>query len=224
MGHWIELSRGDGSRVKAYRADATDASRGTVVVLQEIFGVNQHIRSVCERFAQAGYHAVAPALFERIERNVELDYSPDGIEAGKVLMSRLTTEQCLADVEAAASAATGVKPAVVGYCWGGTLAFAAATRLGDRLSAAVCYYGGGIGNLLDERPRCPVQFHLGAKDQSIPAETIDKVREALPDAPLYVYDAGHGFNCDARGSYEPVSAKLAFERTIAFLQEHAGGQ
>ncbi|GGE46260.1 carboxymethylenebutenolidase [Agaricicola taiwanensis] len=223
MGHWIEARRNDGTAVRCYRANAVGDVIGDVVIVQEIFGVNEHIRNVCERYAQAGFNALAPALFDRVEPDIELDYTPDGIARGRAVMSEIPTADAIADIAAAVDACGSMKPAVVGFCWGGTLAFAAATQIGDKLSCAVSYYGGGVANLLNSPPRCPVLFHFGEKDQSIPAETIDAVRKALPDAPLYTYDAGHGFSCDARASYEPESAARAFERTISFLKANARG-
>jgi carboxymethylenebutenolidase len=221
MGQWIEAARSDGSKVRCYGADAAGTAVGNVVIIQEIFGVNAHIRSVCERYAQAGFNAMAPALFDRVAADIELDYTPEGIARGRAVMSEIPMPDALADIEAAVGTFSTAKPSVVGFCWGGTLAYAAAARIGDRLTAAVSYYGGGVANLLSEKPRCPVLFHFGEKDQSIPAETVDAVRKALPDAPLHTYDAGHGFSCDARGSYEPDSAARAFERTIAFLNTNA---
>lgn len=221
MGHWIEAPLPQGKSTRCYRADATGAALGNVVIVQEIFGVNDHIRNVCERYAQAGFNAIAPALFDRVEPNIELDYTPEGIERGRAVMAKIAMPDALADISAAVGAHSGPRPSVVGFCWGGTLAYAAATGFGERLTSAVSYYGGGVANLLGDKPKCPVQFHFGNKDQSIPAETVEAVRGALPDAPLYVYDAGHGFSCDARGSYEPESAKIAFERTIAFLKANA---
>jgi carboxymethylenebutenolidase len=222
MGSWINAKRADGGSVRVYRAPAQGTAKGSVVIVQEIFGVNEHIRNVCDRFAAQGYTALAPAVFDRVEPNVELGYDQAGIEKGREIMAKVGMEPALADIVAAVGAVTGGKPAVIGYCWGGTLAYAATTRFGDKLSCAVSYYGGGVGNMLGEKPKCPVMFHFGKRDQSIPLDVVDKVRAALPDAPLHVYDAGHGFSCDARGSFDAESAKLALERTLGFLAAHGG--
>ena len=222
MGKPITLTAADGHTLDGYRADPSGAARGGLVVAQEIFGVNHHIRAVCDRFAEAGYLAVAPALFDRTQKRVELGYTPEDIAAGRAIMQKLDLDAAMKDVAAAAAVAKEAgKTAVVGYCWGGTVAWAAATRLAG-LAGSVAYYGGGIGGLAGEKPRCPVMLHFGDQDQSIPMEVVEKVRAAHPDLPLYIYHAGHGFNCDARGSYHAESAKLALDRTLGFLREHVG--
>jgi carboxymethylenebutenolidase len=219
MGKAIELTASDGHRLAAYRADPAGTPKGLVVVAQEIFGVNSHIRGVADGFAAAGYVAVAPALFDRVERGVEIGYAPADIERGRDLKAKAGLDQALLDVAAARAAEPGLPAAVVGFCWGGLVAWAAATRL-DGLSAAVSYYGGGIGELAGEKPRCPVMLHFGEKDHAIPLSDVDKVRKAHPDLPVHLYDAGHGFNCDQRGSYDKAAADLAQSRTLEFLGRH----
>jgi carboxymethylenebutenolidase len=222
MGNHITLTAADGFTLDGYRADPQGKARGGLVVAQEIFGVNHHIRAVADRFAEAGYLAIAPALFDRARKKVEFGYTPDDITKGREIMQSVHLDNVMKDVSAAAAVAQAAgKVGVVGYCWGGTVAWASATRL-DGIAASVAYYGGGIGGLAGERPRCPVMLHFGDQDQSIPMEVVEKVRAAHPKLPLYVYHAGHGFNCDARGSYHAESAKLALDRTLGFLREHVG--
>ena len=222
MGTTIELTASDGHRLAAYRAEPAGKPRGAIVVIQEIFGVNSHIRSVADGYAADGYLAIAPALFDRAERGFEVGYSPPEIERGRAVRAKISLDDALKDVAAAIKAAASAgKVGVVGYCWGGTVAWAAATRL-DGLAASSPHYGGGIAEIAAEKPRVPVMFHFGDKDQSIPMSDVEKVRKAQPGQTLHVYSAGHGFNCDQRGSYDPASAKLARERTLAFLRQHVG--
>lgn len=222
MSRTIQLTAADGVTIGAYRADPSGKPRGGLVVLQEIFGVNPHIRRVADGFAAAGYLAIAPALFDRAKPGVELGYAPDDIAAGVALVGEVGHDGTMLDVAAAVKAASaGGKVGVVGYCWGGSLAFAAACGI-DGVAAAVGYYGGNIAKSLDQRPKAPLMLHFGERDDHIPMSDVDKVRAALPGTPVHVYDAGHGFNCDARGSYDEASAARALERTLAFLAEHIG--
>jgi len=220
MGETVSLTADDGHRLDAYRAAPEGASRGGVVVVQEIFGVNAHIRDVCDRFAEAGYDAIAPALFDRVRPGVELNYDPPGVEKGRELAVAVGWDDPTRDIAAAAKAvrADG-RVGVVGYCWGGTWVYVAACRLG--LGAAACYYGRLIVEHLDERPRCPTIMHFGAEDATIPLETVETIRQALPEVPIHVYEnAGHGFNCDRRADFRPDSAALALERTLELFAAH----
>ena len=219
MGEFTTLKAADGHELGAYRAEAGGARKGSMVVIQEIFGVNGHIRSVCDRYAEAGYDAIAPALFDRVETGVELDYIADDIEEGRRLAAAIGWDQPTLDIEAAAKAIDPErKSGVVGYCWGASWTWVAACRLD--MVCAVCYYGRHIVELLDERPRCPVMMHFGALDASIPKANVDRIRAAYPDITVHVYeDAGHGFNCDRRADFRPESAALAFERTLAFIAD-----
>lgn len=222
MGSWISLTADDGHTLSAYRADPEGAPRGGLVVLQEIFGVNAHIRSVCDGFAEEGYLVVAPALFDRIERGVELGYTPDTTPRGRALRGELGWDAPLRDIRAALEvAASAGNVVVIGYCWGGSLAFLSATRL-DGVAAAVAYYGGQIVGFASESPRCPVLMHFGARDALIPPADREAIAAAQPSARIHVYDADHGFSCDARGSFDPAAATLARSRTLAFLALHAG--
>ena len=217
MGKMIRLTAKDGHELGAYVVEPKGKAKGGVVVVQEIFGVTKHIERVADRFAAEGYKVVAPAMFDRVERSVTLEYSE--IEKGRGYMQRLQWPNTLADVEAAISEARSAgKVAVVGYCWGGTVAHVAASKLA--IDAAVSYYGGGVAKQLDKKPRCPIMYHFGDKDASIPLGDIEKIKNAVPTSVLHVYPgAGHGFNCDERASYSAKDAQLAFERSLEFLHE-----
>ncbi|CAG1000739.1 carboxymethylenebutenolidase [Burkholderiales bacterium] len=222
MGRWIELAAADGVKISAWRADPAGKPRGGLVVAQEIFGVNSHVRSVCDGYAADGYLAIAPALFDRIRPGVDLGYTPEDIERGRELKAKAALDPALADIAAAqAAASVAGKVGVVGYCWGGYVAWMSAARL-PGFACAVPYYGGGMLEAGGERPRCPVLAHFGEKDALIPVEGVRKFAAAHPDSRVLLYPANHGFNCDQRGSYDAPSAKLARERTLAFLREHVG--
>jgi carboxymethylenebutenolidase len=221
VGENIRLRATDGFELSAYVAKPAGKPRGGLVVIQEIFGVNGHIRRVADGYAADGYLAIAPALFDRIEPGIEIGYTPPDIERGRDLKGRSSTENALKDIEAARQqVAKAGKVGVVGYCWGGFLAWVSATRL-PGISAAVSYYGGGIGSVAEEKPRCPVLMHFGEKDHAIPLTDVDKVRAAhASGVEIHVYPSGHGFNCDERGSYDAESARIARERSLRFLGEH----
>ena len=223
MGTMTTLTAEDGHRLSAYRAAPSGTPKGGLVVVQEIFGVNHHIQSLCDRFAADGYVALAPAIFDRVEPGINLGYTADDIEQGRSIRGKVDIADMVRDVRAAVQAlkAEGQSVGVVGYCLGGTLAWLAATRI-DGVRAAVGYYGGGIADTAAEAPRCPVMLHFGETDASIPKEHYEKVRRVHPSLPVHVYPAGHGFSCDERGSYEERSASLARERTLAFFRQHVG--
>ena len=214
MATQVTLTASDAHELAAYRAEPAGNARGGVLVIQEIFGVNAHIRSVCDDYAGHGYVALAPALFDRVERGVELGYDRDAMQRGLGLVMKLDPKQTLADLQAGIDALAQVGTVgVVGYCYGGSLAWAAASRLSG-VAAASCYYGSQIARQKDLQPRAPVILHFGEQDGSIPASDIDALRAAHPDVPIYLYPAGHGFNCDLRGSYHSESAALAKQRTL----------
>lgn len=219
MGSTISLTAADGHTLDAYAAPARGAVRGGVVVIQEIFGVNSHIRGVVDQYAADGYNCIAPALFDRVKRGVTVPYAD--IATGIDYIQKLKDDQTLLDMKAAID---HVKPAgkvgVVGYCWGGTLSYLAAARLD--IAGAVSYYGGFIPNYLDEKLRVPVVFHFGDKDAHIPMSTVDKIKAAHPQQTYYVYPADHGFNCGDRSSYDAPSAKLAFDRSVAYFRKQLG--
>jgi carboxymethylenebutenolidase len=221
MGKTLTLTASDGHKLSAYRADPSGKPKGALVVIQEIFGVNAHMREVCDGFAADGYVAIAPALFDRVQPKVELGYTPKDIEAGRELRGKIAWDAVLKDVEAAITAVAAVgKVGVVGYCWGGSVAWRAATRL-KGVAAAVGYYGGQIAPFKDEAPRAAVMLHFGEKDASIPLSDVEAIKKAQPKLPIYVYaGAGHGFSCDHRGSFHPEAHEQARTRTMEFFGKH----
>ncbi len=222
MGKMIELVAGDGFSLSAYRADPAGTPRGAVVVAQEIFGVNSHIRSVCDGFANEGYAAVAPALFDRYERGVDIGYTGADIARGRAVKVKATTDAALLDIAAARDALSGVgKSGVIGYCWGGFIAWMSACRLSG-FACAVTYYGGGMLEAIAETPKCPVMAHFGERDSMIPVEGVKRFASAHPDVEVFIYAADHGFNCDQRGSYDAAAAALARDRTLAQFRRYLG--
>ena len=223
MGEWLKLTAEDGFELKAYRADPAGTPKGGLVIIMEIFGVNSHIRSVCDRFAEAGYSAVAPAVYDRIERDFEVGYSPDDIAAGREMKGKADWDDMVKDSRAAFRllADEGKKVGIVGFCMGGTVAWLGATRI-EGMAGAVGYYGGQITQFLDETPGCPALLHFGEFDHGIPLTDVDKIRQAHPDVPVNIYPADHGFNCDQRGSYHADSAKTAMVRTLDFFAKTIG--
>ena len=222
MGKMIELTASDGHKSGAYRADPAGKPKGALVVIQEIFGVNHHMKHVTDDFAAKGYVAICPALFDRTKRNVELGYDQASIAEGREIRGKVGDEGPLKDIQAAIDAVKSVgKVGTVGYCWGGYLAFLSATRL-NGIAAAVGYYGGGIANVASEKPKVPTMLHFGDKDQSIPMSDVEKVQAARKDATIYIYSAGHGFSCDERGSFDAAASKTALDRTLAFFAQHIG--
>lgn len=217
MPHWTDLDTAHGP-IAAWRADPAGMPRGGIVVLQEIFGVNAHIRSITERLADAGYTALAPALFDLVERGVELGYDAQGIERGRERVNALGLDRAVECARAAADLlqAEGLRTGAVGFCFGGTLAFLANVRLG---LPAVSYYGARSLPFLDEPLRAPMMFHFGRHDASIPADAIQAHRDKQPAARIHVYDAGHGFNCELRHDYVPEAAAAAWPRTLDFFEE-----
>jgi carboxymethylenebutenolidase len=223
MGRMVELLAADGHAFAAYRAGSPGAVAG-LVVLQEIFGVNAHIRAVCDRFAEAGFAAIAPSLFDRVERDVELGYAPEDTQTGVAIRSKVPEAGALLDIEAAAIALGLPKCGVIGYCWGGTMAWLSASR-STRFAAAVSWYGTAIAKHKDIQLNIPVQLHFGATDDHIPPADVDAIRTAHPEVELHVYDgAGHGFGCDPRESFDPDAYAKARERSLAFLHAHLDGR
>lgn len=222
MSETAKLAASDGHQLDAYVARPVGEPIAGLVVIQEIFGVNQHIRSVADGYARDGFLAVAPALFDRVERGVEFAYDGPEAKKGMEIRQKLTIDDAVKDVDAALQYArqqTGKHSGVIGYCFGGLLAWLSATRLDP--DVAVGYYAGGIGNFAVETPHAPVQLHFGKLDTHIPAEQVEKVRVAHSEVEIYWYDdAGHGFNCDMRASYNAEAAALARTRALAFLKKH----
>jgi carboxymethylenebutenolidase len=219
MGNQIELTAADGHRFSGYLADPAGTPRGGIVVIQEIFGVTRHIRAVADQYAAAGYLALAPALFDRQKRDVDVPYTDFQTAIG--LMQNASIDNAMLDIAAAVTRVAGAgKTGIVGYCWGGLLTFIAASRL--NVAAAVAYYGGGISQHLSEKPRVPVMFHFGDKDAHIPLTAVDQIKAAYPEGLYHIYAADHGFNCTDRPSFEPQSAALAFERSLEFFKQNVG--
>jgi len=222
LGSHITLTASDGFKLGAYRADAQGTPKGGLVVIQEIFGVNHHIRAVCDRFAALGYTSVAPALFDRYEPNFESGYTPEDIEKARGYITKADRDKLLVDTQAAIDLLQPLgKVGIVGYCLGGSIAFLAATRL-HGITCAVGYYGGLIAKAADEKPKVPTMLHFGDKDHSIPMSDVEIVKQKRPDVEVYVYSAGHGFSCDERGSYDETAHKLALERTLAHFKKYIG--
>lgn len=225
VGTATTITSSDGFELSAYRAEPDGAPRGAVVVIQEIFGVNDHIRSVVDRYASHGYVAVAPALFDRIERGVELGYDQEGMSTGMDLARGKTdVDLALEDLRAAAaSVADAGKVGVVGYCWGGLLTALCAIRAADSFAAASAYYGGGTPSLIDQKPIVPMVMHFGEEDHAIPLDQVRQLEQAWPEVAVHVYDgAQHGFNCDHRASYNADAAALAEQRTLEHFARHLG--
>lgn len=215
-----QLTAADGHVATAYEVHPPQA-QAAVVIVQEIFGVNAHIRSVVDRYAGFGYRTIAPALFDRVERGVELGYTAEGVERGREMAMSVRWDPAMADVAAAVAHVAATGPvAVIGYCFGGSLAWLAASDL--PVAAAVGYYGGQVHDFIDRSPAAPVMLHFGALDHAIGLDHVDAIRSAHPSLAVHVYDgAQHGFSCDARGSYHAMSAAIALGRTLEFLV--AGG-
>lgn len=218
MGQDLTLTADDGHTLGAYRADPTGTPKGGIVVLQEIFGVNKHIREVADGFAADGYVAIAPALYDRSsKKGVQLGYEGDDIAVGRDLREEFSWDDTVLDVKAAVDVlkAEGLKVGTTGYCWGGTISYLAGCRLD--VQAAVVYYGGQILPYVDEKENCPLLMHFGEHDKGIPLSDVDAIKAAHPDADVHIYDADHGFNCDHRGSYNEAATKTARERTMALF-------
>jgi carboxymethylenebutenolidase len=222
LGKHFSLVASDNFKLGAYQAEPSGTAKGGIVVIQEIFGVNHHIRAVCDRLAAQGYAAIAPAVFDRQQPNFESGYSPDEIANARKFVANPDWGAMMRDTQAAIDAAKKFGPAaIVGFCMGGSIAFLAAAKL-NGLSAAIGFYGGQIAKNADEKPKIPVQLHFGEKDASIPMSDIDIIKQKRAgDCEIYVYpDAQHGFNCEERGSYNEAAAKLGRERSREFLQKH----
>jgi carboxymethylenebutenolidase len=223
MGDFITLAAADGHSFECYKADPTGTPKGGVVLIQEIFGVNSHIREVAEGYAADGYAVLAPAFFDRAEKNFEVGYTPEDIGKGRDIRAKVEWDDAVKDIAAAVEALKAAKVgkiASVGYCWGGSMSWLAATRVG--VDASACYYGGQIAMFNDEQPKNPVMMHFGENDHGIPMADVDKIRGAHADAKIFVYPAGHGFNCDHRADFHDESAKLARTRTLKFFAKHVG--
>lgn len=222
MGKNIELKASDGHTFAAYQAAPTGAPRGGILVVQEAFGVNKHIRRMADTYAGEGYLAIAPALYDRVERGVEVGYTGADREKGIECMQKSDFDNTMKDVAATVKALSEAgKVGITGWCWGGSVSWLAACRV-DGLACSVPYYGGRIPDFHTEKPKCPVIFHWGETDASIPMDKVRMVEKAHPDIPSHVYGSGHGFNCEDRDSYHEADAKLAHKRTLEFFAQHVG--
>lgn len=238
MGRWIEVISEDGHRLPAWEATPDKPARGAIVVIQEIFGVNSHIRSIADGFAADGYHAIAPALFDRAQPGFERGYDDEDIKAGRALVQKSGVDDVMKDLAATVKVASGAgaggtgpdgdaapgaagRVGIVGYCWGGTMSWVAAARV-PGLACAVVYYAGTIANYAGEQPKCPVLCHFGKRDRTPSPEQARSVLDAHPSVEGHFYDAGHGFNCDQRASYDADASRLARQRTLAFFAKHVG--
>jgi carboxymethylenebutenolidase len=221
MGQNVKLKASDGFESGGYRADPAGAAKGAIVVIQEIFGVNHHIRAVCDRIAAEGYVAIAPSIFDRIEPNFQSGYSPDEIAVARKFVANPDWAAMLLDTQAAIDAVKSAGPVgIIGFCLGGSVAYAAATKLSG-LSAAVGYYGGAVVRFADDKPKVPTQLHFGEKDTGIPLTDVETIKAKRPDVEVYVYPgAQHGFSCDERASYDKASADIAWPRSMAFFAKH----
>jgi carboxymethylenebutenolidase len=226
MSEWVNLKASDGHELSAYVAKSEGEAIGALVLIQEIFGVNAHIRSVADGYAKDGFVVIAPALFDRYEKGVELKYEGEDMKKAFEIYQKLNPDTALLDVAAAYEhlQAEGKAIGVIGYCYGGFMSWLSATR-GETLkmqpACTVGYYAGGIGSVANEEPSCPVMLHFGADDDHIGKDQIEAVREAHPEVEIFIYEgAGHGFNCDARSSYNPEAAELARERSLQFLKDN----
>jgi carboxymethylenebutenolidase len=223
VGEKTQITSADGFTLGAYQAAPEGQPKGAVVVIQEIFGVNRHIREVVDGYAADGYFAIAPQIFDRVDRDIELGYEESDMGAGiEIAFQKLDHAKALEDLQAAIEiASVQGKVGVVGYCFGGLLTWRAACEL-DGVSAASSYYGGGVAGEAERQPRCPVIMHFGELDAHIPMSDVEKVKAAQPDLPVYVYPADHGFNCDHRASYDAAAAATAKQRTLEFFARELG--
>lgn len=226
MGALIKLTTDDGHTLDAYRAEPDGPMKAGLLVIQEIFGVNGHIRGVCDGFAADGYLVIAPALFDRLRPNVELGYTAETVAEGREMKAQVGWDDPVADMKAGLAAlrdavGASTKLGVVGYCWGGSLSWLAACRLGP--DCAVGYYGGQIIDFVDEQPGCPTMLHFGTEDAGIPLADVETIRSRHPEVSVYIYEgAGHGFNCDQRADFHPEASKLARTRTLEHFAQHLG--
>jgi carboxymethylenebutenolidase len=221
VGKDIRLTASDNFQLGGYRADPANTPTAALVVIQEIFGVNHHIRAVCDRLAAEGYAAIAPSIFDRIEPNFTSGYSPDEVAVARKFVANPDWAAMLRDTQAAIDAVRDVGPVgIIGFCLGGSVAYAAATKLSG-LSAAIGYYGGAVVRFADDMPKVPTQLHFGEKDAGIPLGDVETIRAKRPEVEIHVYPgAQHGFHCDERASYDQPSAEIAWPRSMSFFARH----
>jgi carboxymethylenebutenolidase len=219
QGELITLTSGDGAKIECYQVKAVGSRKGGLVVIMEVFGVTDHIKEVCARFAAQGYDVLSPQLYDRQVKNFEASYSQEGIQKAMDLRAKNSYENTVMDSQMCIDklhADGNAKVFIVGFCYGGSVAWLAACRC-KGLNAAACYYGGAIKDFNNENPKCPTICHFGEKDKSIPLDAVRAIEKAHPDVKIYTYNAGHGFNSDRRDSYDKSSADLAMKRTLEFF-------
>jgi carboxymethylenebutenolidase len=221
VGQDITLTASDGFKLGGYRAEPASAPKGAIVVIQEIFGVNHHIRSVCDRLAKEGYVAIAPSIFDRTQPDFQTGYSPDEVANARKFIANPDWPAMLRDSQAAIDAVKSVGPVgIIGFCLGGSIAYAAATKLSG-LSAAVGYYGGAVVRFADDKPKVPTQLHFGEKDAGIPLTDVETIKSKRPEVEVFIYPgAQHGFHCDERASYDKASSDIAWPRSLDFFARH----
>jgi carboxymethylenebutenolidase len=222
MGETIRIAMDDGFEMPVYHAEPEGKRRGGLVLVQEIFGVTEHIRELCEGFAEDGYEVIAPSFYDRAAPGFQADYSAGSVAQGRKLSAAAPWAQVQGDLQAAIDALDGPL-FVTGFCWGGAAAWLAACRC-EGLAAASCFYGRRIGELVDETPTVPTILHFGKTDPTIPLEKVEAIRDRHPELPIYLYDAGHGFVSDRRADYDADSARLARLRTLALFSRSGGGR
>jgi carboxymethylenebutenolidase len=220
MSEFTTIMARDGHEFRAWLAAPQGTARGAIVIVQEIFGVNSHIRAVTDGYAAEGYVAIAPSLFDRVRKGIELGYTQPEVQEGFGYAQQLKPEQTLQDLGAALAVVKHAgRVGMVGYCWGGKLTYMAACDL--PIACGVAYYGGSTTQCLDKKPKCPMMYHFGAEDTHIPMSDVEKIKAANPQGIFHIYQgAGHGFNCDQRASYNPQAAALALARSVAFFAQH----
>ncbi len=221
-GSTLTLTSGDGARIDCYHVVPEGERKGGLVLIMEIFGVTEHIKEMCDRFAEDGYEVLSPALYDRQQKNYQAGYAPEDIQRSLEMRAANPYDNTVLDVQMCIDALKDKGPVfVTGYCYGGTVAWLAACRCHD-LTAAAGYYGGAIKDFIDEQPKCPIILHFGEHDHSIPMTNVAAIRQAHPDVPVYIYDAGHGFNSDRRADYNEAAAELARKRTLDHFAAQAG--
>lgn len=226
MGMMVKITSGDGFVFDAYRAEPEDTPRGSIVLIQEIFGVNSHIRAVADGYASEGYLVLAPAIFDRHAPGIELAYDTEGVSRGAdIAFNKLNMSETLADLAATVTTLVEAgKVGVVGYCFGGLLAYLSANSLSG-LACSIGYYGGGIAGVLDKKPKIPLMLHFGALDSHIPLSDVGRIQETLPEITVNIFpDADHGFNCDQRASYNAEAARAALDQSLAFFEQHLSSE
>jgi len=221
-GEMIKLESGDGAHIGCYHAAAQGNCKGGLIVIQEIFGVTDHIKEVCDGFAARGYEVLAPQLFDRMEKDFQATYAAEDVERSKELAGKNPWDHVQMDVQMCIDRLKADGPVfMTGYCYGGSVCWVAACRCKD-LTAASGYYGRLIVQFVDETPQCPIILHFGEHDGAIPMTDVHKIIEVHPDIPVYIYDAGHGFNSDRRDDYDKDCADLALKRTLELFESAAG--